>query len=103
MCVGSADGRPVAEATMRALVVVVVGPRLKACISLVGVGPVFCIGPFAQSGLDEAFGLSVSSGSVGPGAAMFELHLLACVAELAGSVAGAVVGEQGANADAVGG
>src|ERR1035438_8185803 len=88
---------------MRPLEVVVVGPRLEASITLLGVGPVFCIGPLAQRGLDEALGLAVGSGRVGSGAAVVELHLLACLAELAGAVAGAVVGEQGADADAVAG
>ena len=88
---------------MRPFVVVVVSPRLEAGIALIRVGPVFCIGPFAQGGLDEALCLAVSSGRVGSCAAVVELHLLAGVAELAGAVAGTVVGEQGADADAVAG
>ncbi len=60
---------------MRPLVVVVVGPWLEAGIALVGVGPVFCIGPLAQGGLDEALGLAVGSGRVGPGAARW----LSCI------------------------
>ena len=64
------------------VVVVVVVPRLQMGVSFFRVGPVFCIGPFAQGGLDEAFGLAVGSGSVGPGTAVFDLHLLACKSEL---------------------
>ena len=58
---------------MRSFAVVVVGPGLKMSVSFLGVGPVFCVGPFAQRGLDEAFGLAVGSGRVGPGAAVFDV------------------------------
>ena len=58
------------------------------------------IGPFSKSGLDEALGLAVGSGSVGPGADVLEAELLAGVAEGVGFVARAVVGEDAADADA---
>ena len=86
---------------MRSLVVVVVGPRLEAGIALLGIRPVFGVGPLAQGGLDEAFGLAVGSWRIGSGAAVFDLHLLAGESEEAGAIAGAVVGEQSADADAV--
>jgi hypothetical protein len=44
---------------MRTGVVVVVGPGSEGEVALVGVGPVSGIGPFAQSGLDEAFGFAI--------------------------------------------
>src|SRR6185437_13079141 len=98
---GAADGRLVVEATMRSLVVVVVGPWLQAVVSLQGVGPVFCVGPFAQGGLDEALRLAIGSGCVRSGSAMLDGHLLAGLTELSGAVTGAVVSKQGAHADAV--
>ena len=67
---------------MGSFAVVVVGPGLQVSVSLLGVGPVFCIGPFAQGGLDEALGLAVGSGCVGSGAAVFDGHLLAGLTEL---------------------
>src|SRR5271157_2201476 len=100
---GAADGRLVVEATMRAFVVVIVGPRLEAGIALVGIGPVFCVGPFAQRGLDKALGFAVGSWRVGPGAAVVELHLQASQTKLSRSITGAIVGEQCADADAVAG
>src|SRR5260370_29222636 len=68
---------------------------------MVGVGPVLGVGPLSESGLDKALGFSVGSGSVGSGAVMFDLHTRAGFAKLCGPVAGAVVGEQGPNADSV--
>ena len=67
---------------MRALTVVVVDPGLQVSISLLGVDPVFGVGPFAQCGLDESLGLAVCSWRVRSGAAVFDGHLLAGVAEL---------------------
>ena len=46
------------KATMRTGVVVVVGPRSEADVFLLRVGPVSGIRPFAQSGVDEAFGVA---------------------------------------------
>ena len=66
---------------MWSLVVVVVGPWLQGSISLLRVGPVFCVGPFAQRGLDESLGLAVGLGRVGPGAAVFDLPSLAGLSE----------------------
>ena len=86
---------------MGSFAIVVIVPWLEVSIPLLGVGPVSGVCPLAQSGLDKAFGLAIGSGRVWSGAAVFELHLLAGGAELSGSVAGAIVGEQGADADAV--
>src|ERR1700747_843731 len=59
------------------------------------------IGPLAQGGLNEALGLAVGAGSVGKGEAVLDAELEAGGAEVAGAVAGAVVGEQAADGDAV--
>src|SRR5229473_4964054 len=59
------------------------------------------VGPLAQSGLDETFGLAVGAGGVGTGKAVLDAELEAGGAKLAGAIAGAVVGEQSANDDAV--
>ena len=86
---------------MGSFAVVEVGPWLEVLVSLQGVCPVFCIGPLAQGGLDEAFSLSVGSGSVGPGAVMFDRKLVTCLPKLPGSITGSVVCKQGAYFDAV--
>src|SRR5271169_4749448 len=88
---------------MGTLTVVVVGPRLQMSVPLLGVGPVLCVSPLAQSGLDEALGLAISPGGVGAGALMADLHGLTSLTKLAGAVTRSVVGEQGAHADTVGG
>ena len=54
----------------------------------------FGVGPFSESGLDEAFCLSIGSWGVGSCTAMFDLHLLADGSELMGSVAASVVCQQ---------
>ena len=41
--------------------VVVVHPGLEMCIAFVGGFPVAGVGPFAQGGLDEAFGLAIGA------------------------------------------
>jgi len=86
---------------MRALVVVVVGPGGEGEVALNGIGPVRGIGPFAQRGLDEAFGFAVGLWRVGSGAAVFESHVATGLAKLVGAIAAAVIGEQGADGDAV--
>ncbi len=86
---------------MRSLVVVVVGPGLEALVALFGVDPVLCVGPFAQRGLDKALGLAVGSWRIRSCTTVFDLHLLAGESEESGAIAGAVVGEQSADADAV--
>src|SRR2546429_4523499 len=59
------------------------------------------VGPLAQCSLDEAFGLAVGAGSVRAGEAVLDGELEASGAEVAGAIAGAVVGEQAADGDAV--
>ncbi len=55
--------------------------------------------PFAQSGLDKAFGLAVGARGVGAGEVVAKAELETGLAELAGAVGRAVVGEQGADVD----
>src|SRR5713226_5350953 len=59
------------------------------------------VGPLAQGGLDEAFCLAVGARRVRAGEAVLDAELEASSAEVAGAIAGAVVGEQSANGDAV--
>ena len=59
------------------------------------------IGPLAQSGLDEAFGLTVGAGSVRAGEAMADAECFASGAKAMGAIARSVVGEQAANGNAV--
>src|SRR5579863_3465428 len=59
------------------------------------------VGPLAQGGLDEAFRLAIGAGSVGTGEAVLDAELEAGGAEVSGAIAGAVVGEQAADRDAV--
>ena len=70
-------------------------------VSFVGIAPVSGVGPFAQSGLDEAFGFAVGLRRVRTSAAVLEAHLLASVAELVRTITAAVVSQQSAHADAV--
>jgi len=46
-----------------------------------------CVGPFAQRGLDESFGLAVCLGRVGFGANVSEAEIAAGVAKVEGFVA----------------
>jgi hypothetical protein len=59
------------------------------------------IGPFAQSGLNEAFGFAVGLRRVRASAAVFEAHLETGLAKQVGAIAAAVIGEQSADDDAV--
>src|SRR5437867_2441579 len=70
-------------------------------IALLRVEVMANVGPLAQSGLDEAFSLAVGARSVRTGEAVLDAELEAGGAEEAGAIAGAVVSEQAANADAV--
>src|SRR5208283_2602737 len=97
----AADGRSVAETTMRASEVVVLEPGEQVKIAFLGVGPVTSISPFPQGGLDEAFGLAVGAWSIGAGEAVAEAELGASLAELVGAIATSVIGEQGTDGDAM--
>jgi len=67
---------------MRTEEVVVVSPRTEVLVSLLGVGPVFCVGPLTQGGLDEAFGLAVGLRRVGSGAVVFDSELKASLTKV---------------------
>src|SRR5437763_6207275 len=97
----AADGRSVSEATMRSGEVVVVEPGGKLLIAFFEVGVVADISPLAKSGLDEAFGLTVSAGSVRAGEAMADTEFFASGAKAMGAIARSVVSEQAANGNAV--
>jgi len=55
------------------------------------------VGPFADGGLDEAFGFAVGAGRVDARANVFDLQLLAACRETVGTEAGAVVGHDASN------
>jgi len=57
------------------------------------------VGPLAKQSLDEAFGFSVGSGTVGLSAQVSETKVLAGVSEAVRDVAGAVVGHDGLDPD----
>jgi len=76
-------------------------PGGELLIAFLGVEVVANIGPLAQGGLNEAFGLAVGAWSVRAGEAVVDAELEAGGAELAGAIAGAVVGEQAADGDTV--
>ena len=59
------------------------------------------VGPFAESGLNEAFGFAVGARSVRASEVVANAKPEAGGMEVAGAIAGAVVGEQAANVDAV--
>ena len=67
-----ADGRSVAETTMRTMEVVMLGPGREMLIAFLGVEVMTNVGPFAQGGLDKAFGLAVGARSVGAGEAVLD-------------------------------
>ncbi len=81
---------------------VVVGvPGSQVLISFLGVVPVFGVGPFAQGGLNEALGFAVGLRGVGAGSVVLESEAEAGLVKLVGAVAAAVIGEQGADANAM--
>ena len=59
-------------------------------VAFLGVEVMANVGPLAQGGLDEAFGLTVGAGSVRTGEAVLDAELKAGGAELAGAIAGAL-------------
>jgi len=85
---------------MRTVPVVLMHPGLEFGLAFGGVLVEASVGPFAQRGLDEAFGLAVGTRGVGARAEMADTELPTSVGELAGVVAGSVVGEDAANGEA---
>ena len=86
---------------MGAMPVVVVEERSEAGGAVVGVGVGVGVSPLAERGLDEAFGLAIGLGSVGPGEALLESESADGGAHGAGAVAGAVVGVDALGVDAM--
>src|SRR5271165_1209185 len=84
--IGPADRRSVTETTMRADEVVVVQPGLEVLVGLLGIGPMANVGPFAQSGLDKAFGFAIGARGVGAGEVVTNAELEASLAKLARAV-----------------
>ena len=97
---GSADGWLLVEAGVWSVPVVVVEPVGEPVVSLLGVLVGTSISPFSECGLDEAFCFSVGARGVGFGATVFDSRSAAGLSELSGTVAGAVIGEHGFEADA---
>ncbi len=84
---------------MGAMPVVVMKPRRHLRVTLLGVLIGAGIDPFAEGGLDEAFGFAVGARCVGARKVMANAELQAGLAESARAVAMAVIGEQPANAN----
>ena len=70
----AADGRSVIETSMRALIVVLLEPARQAKFTLARRRVVEAVSPFAQSGLNETFGLAVGARGIGTGEEMAELE-----------------------------
>jgi len=58
-----------------------------------------CVGPFAQSCLDEALGLSIGLGRVGLGSQMFDAKACASAGEVLCAIARAIVGHDAGDGD----
>lgn len=57
---------------MRAVPVVIVEEGGEASGTLIGVGVSMSVGPFAEGGLDEVFGLAIGFRSIGASEALLE-------------------------------
>src|SRR5271170_1854374 len=84
---------------MGAMMVVGMEPREESVGALlrVIVGP--SVSPFAQSGLDEAFGLAVGAGGIGPGKDVPHPAAAAQVGNKVRTVGGAVVSHDASDRD----
>jgi hypothetical protein len=86
---------------MRLVEVVMLEPGRELLIAFLGVEIGANLGPLAEGGLNEAFGLAVGARGIGTGEAVLDAELEAGGAEVAGAIARAVVGEQAVDGDAV--
>src|SRR5262249_9333765 len=86
--------------TVRAMPVVLVQPDREFFGAIVGGGIGLGVGPFPERRLDEALGLAVGFGRVGPGADVLEAEVPASVTEGEGFIATAVVGHNAGHSDA---
>src|SRR5690606_13249028 len=84
----------VTKAGVRAVPVVVVQPAMEGIGTLPGVVIGAGIGPFAQAGLHQAFGLAVGAGCIGTRAQVTHAEPTDQALEAARRVAGAVVGQR---------
>ena len=96
----AADRWSMVETTMRAMPVVVVKPGLELIIAMLGSGINTGVSPFAQSGLDEAFGFAVGAWGVGASEVMAQTQSKNGTAESMGTITVAIIGEQAADANA---
>ena len=96
----SADGWPGLETGVWPVPIVAVQPGREMRGALVGGVVDVGIGPLAQCGLDEAFGLPVGPGREGAGVAMAEAGLRTACVEGSGAVTPTVVGQHAADTDA---
>ncbi len=78
---------------MRPVEVVVLEPRRELLVAFLRVEVVANVGPLAQGSLDEAFCLTVGARGVGTSEAVLDAEFEASSAEVAGTIAGSVVGE----------
>jgi len=85
---------------MRALIVVLAKPAGQTGSALPRGSIVKTVGPFAQCGLDETFGLAVGARGVGASEEMAELELMEAVAKVPAAIAAAIVGHDAADGDA---
>jgi hypothetical protein len=77
---------------MWAVPVVLVSPWSEGCVSFCGAFIATSVGPFADGGLDEAFGFSVSARGVDAGALVGDRKFPAGMGEAMSIEAWAVVG-----------
>ena len=82
--------------------IVSVQPTGEVLAALAGVVVGASVGPFAQRGLDEAFGFAVGSRGIGSGADMAQFQSSAQFCEAFRPVAGAVVGHDAGEGDSEG-
>lgn len=78
---GTADGRSVIQTSMRAMPVVLMEPAWQLESAGLGVGVRTAVGPFPESGLDEAFGFPVGAWRVRTSEALANTELLAELGE----------------------
>ena len=79
---------------MRAMPVVIVEEGREPCAAIRGMGIGVSVGPFAQGGLDEAFGFAVGPWRIGAGETLFETETSDFSGVGSAAVAGAVVGKE---------
>jgi hypothetical protein len=74
--------------------------RRQVVLSLARVFIGLGMGPFAQAGLNESFGVAIGLGRIGSGADVPQPETLAAILEVKGPIAGTVVGHHALDLDA---